>query len=116
MGFMNGEVTGIKENTLDSLVIHISDKADDIKRLFNSIDDEFNKIYNNFNCSVSSCFHTIYDEMKENYQIINENILSYSMDYAKVKNSYVEKNIEIVNQIKSFSEDVKVANKYEEGR
>lgn len=116
MVFMNGDVSGIKENTLDKLVIDICDKADTLKTLFNSIDDEFNKTLSNVNCSASSQFFTVYDEMKKNYQIIGANILSYSMDYAKVKNSYVEKNIEVVNQIKFFSENVKKVGKYEEGR
>lgn len=110
------EVNGISENILDKLIIEICDRADNIKAILNSIDDEIYKCLSNVESSATTQFKYAYEEMKKNYKCVNKNILSYSTDYVKVKNAYIERTSTITEQVGKFAENVHQMNNYEEGR
>lgn len=107
---------GINIDLIDKLIIDIIECSDDISKLFNDIDIQVSEVLNFMPDDLKNYFNECYLDMSDNYQIINANILSYGTDYAKVKDAYVTRGINIVKQINNNTSDVKLKGKYEEER
>lgn len=110
------EVNGIVENSLDRLILDVCDCADNLNGILNSIDEEIYILLGSVTSSVSNQFVAVYEEMKKNYKVVNENILSYGTDYAKVKNAYIDRNSSMVRQVENAAQSVRQTSIYEEGR
>lgn len=107
---------GINIDLIDKLIIDIIEYSDDISKIFNDIDIQVSETLNFVPDDLKKHFNECYSDMSDNYQIVNANILSYSTDYAKVKDAYVTRGINIVKQINNNTSDVKLKGKYEEER
>ena len=107
---------GINIDLIDKLIIDIIEYSDDISKIFNDIDIQVSETLNFVPDDLKKHFNECYSDMSDNYQIVNANILSYSTDYAKVKDAYVTRGINIVKQINNNASDVKLKEKYEEER
>lgn len=107
---------GINIDLIDKLIIDIIEYSDDISKIFNDIDIQVSETLNFMPDDLKKHFNECYSDMSDNYQIVNANILSYSTDYAKVKDAYVTRGINIVKQINNNTSDVKLKGKYEEER
>ena len=107
---------GINIDLIDKLIIDIIEYSDDISKIFNDIDIQVSETLNFMPDDLKKHFNECYSDMSDNYQIVNANILSYSTDYAKVKDAYVTRGINIVKQINNNASDVKLKEKYEEER
>lgn len=105
---------GINIDLIDKLIIDIIECSDDISKTFNDIDIQVSETLNFMPDDLKIRFNECYSDMSDNYKIVNTNILSYSTDYAKLKDAYITRGINIVKQINTYNSDVKVKEKYEE--
>ncbi len=79
---------GINEARLSKLKIEINDYAQRINNVFQCIGDlvDGTKLY--FDCESGNLFRDHFDSLKENFAIVNQNILSYTEDLSKVEINY----------------------------
>lgn len=116
MAFGEKEVNGIQETVMDKLILDICNYNDDINNTLNSIDEEFYKGLSSINCDISTSLKMMYEDIQQNYKLVNSNILSYSTDYAKVKDAYFERASSIVKQVTNMTDEHRQLDNYTEGR
>ena len=110
----SNEINGINDNLLDKLIADVGSSADELLEILNKIDDEVSEAQKCVNCSSFVYFKEAYEGINPNYKIVNSNILSYGVDYAKVKEAYLARGLSIAKQVNSI--DDKKIEKYEEGK
>lgn len=101
---INNDINGINNDLLDKLISDIGSYNDDLLLMFNDIDDEFHGALKHIKCDVSRSLKESYEEISNNYKIINSNISSYVTDYANVKQAYLERGISIAKYLNSIEE------------
>lgn len=104
----------IKEDGIANLIVEITDIADEISIIFDEIDDSVSKIKEYLSCSANADIDTKYEEIRKNYQIIKNNVISYSNDLVslnvkmhdgeiQMKNLFNVKTSEITDKIKEVN-------------
>lgn len=95
------EVFGINEPKLDNLVLEIGEIAERIKAQFLELEDLVDGTVSFYECECGTNFRNSFAKLRQNFPIVNKNILCYSQDLVKVKariygvHNTVEKNFTI---------------------
>lgn len=79
------EIFGINEPKLDYLVLDIGETADRISNKLNLIDKLVYDTTSCFECESGNVFRTNFEKVKDNFPVVNRNILNYSVDLVKAK-------------------------------
>ena len=73
-------VSGINEDALRELCMEILDYNERLIEIFDKIDNCVEDLQMYFKCSSYDTFKNVYGELRSNYQVIKDNINSYSDD------------------------------------
>lgn len=79
------EMFGVNEQKLNELVLEITDCATRLNAKFNLIESLINDTKMYFNCETADTFRSNFETLKENFPIVNKNIVNMSNDLVKVK-------------------------------
>lgn len=85
------DTSGINEKGLDSLILKLTDTADQIHALLNNIDSLVAGTAEYFACDMGDEFRKHFEEQRPNFETICDNIITYSNDLVKVKYRFHEK-------------------------
>lgn len=97
--------SAIRESDLDNLIISIMDTADDLSIIFDKINKEVFELQEYFKCDAMDSILNEYDEIKSNYSIIHDNILTYSDDLIDVKNKIKSGLEKMTNTVNSYIQE-----------
>lgn len=74
----------IKESEIEELVVEITNIADEISIIFDGIDNSVDTIKEYLSCEANKNIENKYQEIRKNYQVIKNNIISYSSDLVSL--------------------------------
>lgn len=89
---MEQNVVGVNEQVIDKLILDIYDYADRANIILNSIEDIIDNVPSYYVDSCSNNFRYNYEQLRQNFPIVVNNIKSYASDLVKVKNSFINNN------------------------
>lgn len=93
------DIVGINEEGLNELILHVSDKLDEVSMALNGLEDAVNSLSNGFDCTAKKAFMEKFEEMRENFPIVKENIESYISDLIKARDNTIGLKSVVVNVI-----------------
>ena len=99
---MNNYITGINENQLQRVIQHIQDNIDKIESRFENIDKINSDLKLSYNSPSASSYFSKYNDLKVNYEIIKNNLLSYKNDLINVLESYRKLMTTAVDKVDTF--------------
>lgn len=105
---MNNEVVGVNEAGIDALILEINECLEKINIHYHNIYDLVEKSTQYFDCDCGKKFRDYFTKLDANYDIIKNNILSYTNDLINVKTKYksfVENQVATINQ-KSIDNEI----------
>lgn len=82
-------INGVSKEGLDKLVKEFYDFADRNNKIFNKINSIVEDSVNYFDTEEGDIFRKRFENIATESKTINKNILSYSSDFAAVKNNYI---------------------------
>lgn len=85
----NNSSISLNEIELNELMISIIESSNNIKTIFNKIDDQFDRLKSCYLCTSSSTLLSKYKDFNDNFHIVINNILSYNDDLRALKKKYV---------------------------
>lgn len=88
---------GIVIAELDKQMLNIIDCCNDIKAIFNKMDDQIAVLKTHYSCSAADILYKQYEDYNENFPIIVEDLLSYNADLMALKKSYAL-NVDVLTQ------------------
>lgn len=88
---------GIVIAELDKQMLNIIDCCNDIKAIFNKMDDQIAVLKTHYSCSAADILYKQYEDYNENFAIIVEDLLSYNADLMALKKSYAL-NVDVLTQ------------------
>ena len=97
--------TGINTEKISALCHEIQDYADKIKNILNQIEDVVDNLEPNFQGDGTKEFKNKFENLKEYFPIIYENITSYIDDFNALSSKYSTNDIEISNVLKINAEN-----------
>jgi len=95
----NQDWNAISDVGIDNVMLDIIEYATDINRILNNISDLISDTDKFFNCESGEEFRSKFEELKNDFPMMNENILSYNTDLLSVKVDYakrVQQSVEIL--------------------
>ena len=95
-------VSGIHENEIMTLSLNIEEYALKMNEKFEQLTLLVDSLKPSFDCEAGIVFEYKYSQLMANYQTVIKNILSYSNDLKKVKDSY---NAFVKETSESFGKD-----------
>lgn len=93
-------IAGINVDGINSLINEIYEYAEKLKGEFNSIESELEYVKEFYNCSATANFSEKVQALKQNFTILNNNILDYTKDFSKIKKNYRERMAELSTNLK----------------
>lgn len=81
----NNVVFGIDEPKIDQLAVEIVEVAERVNKKFLELDDLVSSTSSFYECESGTNFRNSFAKIKQNFPIVNKNILCYSSDLVKVK-------------------------------
>lgn len=79
------DIFGVNEPKLDKLVLDIGETAERISNKFNLIEQLVCDTSLFYECESGNVFRTDFEKIKDNFPVVNRNILTYSADLVRVK-------------------------------
>ena len=98
---------GINEKTLAGLCLEIEACSDNIATIFDQIDDSMNELSSYYKSSSLDSIINSYNEFRKNYEIIKNNINSYSADLNDLVIKYKNGAKGVILSIDQKSDDVR---------
>lgn len=98
--------SAINEEDLDNFILSIMDTADEILNIFEKIDNEIFRLSEYLKSEALKNILNEYNEIKSNYAIIRDNILTYSDDLIDVKNNMKNGIKDITLKINIFTKEL----------
>ena len=92
-------VTGVSEIGIDRLISDIYDYAQSCNTIINQIDEKVQSTCDYFKCHSANTFRLNFEKLFEQRTNLNNNILSYSRDLAKVKAHYKKRDKKTANVV-----------------
>lgn len=92
---------GIVTAELDKQMLKIIDCCNEIKAIFNKLDDQMSILKTHYSCSAADILFKQYEEYNENFSIIVEDLLSYNADLMALKKSYALNMDDLTQKLKS---------------
>lgn len=99
---MESRLAGINEDKIDRLILDIYDYADKVNSIFNRIDELVDSTKDFYNCESAELFRNKFLEFKQNFKVVNENILGYAGEITSAKNNYKKRESEMVMQVNRY--------------
>lgn len=81
---MSNVVAGINEGELSNLSIEVQDYADRISEIFDKMDLCMEKLPNQYKGLPCEKVISLYEELRQNYESVKNNIISYSDDLTEL--------------------------------
>lgn len=97
--------SAIRETDLDNLIISIMDTADNLSTVFDEISEKVSDLEEYFKCDAIQSILNEYNEIKSNYNIIHDNIITYSDDLIDVKNNMKSGMKEIAHIVNIYTQE-----------
>lgn len=97
--------SAIRESDLDNLIISIMDTADNVSTVFDEISKKVSDLEEYFKCDAIQSILNEYNELKSNYNIIHDNIITYADDLIDVKNNMKSGMKEIVIKVNTYTKE-----------
>ena len=96
----NSKIIAINEQGVNAIMMDVLNCCNDIKVIFNRIDDLMNdaKVY--YKCQSSSTLFSKYALFNNNYIIIIKSIMSYNQDLTNLKRKYAVNMEDLSNEIR----------------
>ena len=94
---------GIVVSELDKHMLNIIDCCNEIKTIFNKLDDQIAVLKTHYSCSAANVLYKQYENYNENYALIVEDLLSYNADLMALKKSYALNSDNLTQNLKSKS-------------
>lgn len=91
----------ISDEGIDKVMLDIIEYATEMNRILNSISDLIVDTEEFFDCESGDEFRKKFDELKNDFPMMNANILSYNTDLLSVKADYatrVQRSVEILQE------------------
>lgn len=79
------DVFGVNEPKLDLLVLDIGETAERISNKLNLIDKLVYDTSSFYECESGNVFRANFEKIKDNFPVVNRNILAYSADLVRAK-------------------------------
>lgn len=98
---MRDRLNGIEEKKIDRLVLDIVDYTEKINSTLNQIDDVMSTIKDYYVCENATMFEKKFTTLRDNFAIVQKNLLSYSTDLVKVKACYNQRQVEVISALKN---------------
>lgn len=87
--FDSGEnIKGLVISELDKHLLAIVDSTNNIKAIFNKIDDQMINLKKFYTCSSATALYNKYENFNDDYAVIIDNLMSYYTDLMTLKKSY----------------------------
>ena len=93
---MSETLSGINEEK-------IYDYADKINVILSSVEDLVDSTKEYYVCDSADLFRNRFLEFKDNFKIVNDNILSLTTEFTSVKNNYYRRVDKMVKDINTYS-------------
>ncbi len=98
-------VTGINERKLTILKEEIQDYATRINSIFDDMTTLVEESKSYFNCESGDFFRNHFLLLKENFSVVNQNILNYADDLTNVQLHYQKKNENAVHDLGMYQKE-----------
>lgn len=100
---MQNDVVGVNEKGIDNLILEIYDYVEKIKGQLNQFEDLVDSTKNFYQSESGENFRNRFVELKDNFQVVNDNILSYSVELSRVKEKHYGISIDLSNELRQKS-------------
>lgn len=104
------ELFGINEGKLNLLVAEVNEIAESINRKFNEIERLTSDTKNYFNCSSADEFRKKFDQIREAFPVVNQNILNISYDLVNAKNRVKNVNNNVILSVNAEVRNMGIRN------
>lgn len=94
-------IKGLVISELDKHLLAIVDSTNNIKAIFNKIDDQMTNLKNFYSCSSATALFNKYEDFNEDYTVIIDNLMSYYTDLMTLKKSYASTFGDLTQNLKS---------------
>lgn len=108
---MDNRKNGINEDALGELSINILDFSDRISEIFEKIDNQMNSLSTCYQGESYDNLMNYYNNFRKNYQIIKENIVSYSDDLTTLLHHQKENDAYFASIISNFTTETNAKTK-----
>ena len=106
----NNDIIAINEAEINKIMLEIIDCSNKVKSIFNSIDDQVEKLKANYSCSSATTLYKQYENFNDNYPIIVNNILSYNEDLTALKKKYITNFGDLSEKIRAKASKIEASN------
>lgn len=106
----------INVNAINKLMLEIIDCSNNVKFIFNKINDLFLETRSYYDCSSGNLLRSKYAEFNDNYNVIIKSILSYKNDLTNLKKKYAVNMDNLSHQIKRDASKLNAPQDYRERR
>lgn len=103
---MQDNLNGVNETSIDKLIMDICDLVERMNGTLNCMDELIDGTANYFVCENAHLFRQSFATVKNNFPIVNQNILEYTTDLVKVKMNYNNRRETIIKELNSSSASV----------
>ena len=97
--------SGVNEQKLATLIAKIQDDLEKLEKRFNQLETVIDSTKTFFKSDSASRYRNSYESMKYNFSIVKKNILSYTNDLTKVKNSYKKFETEAAATVNAYARE-----------
>ncbi len=97
--------TGINESKISIIKGEIQDYATRINSIFGDMTTLVEESKNYFNCESGDLFRNHFLLLKENFSVVNQNILNYADDLTNVQLHYQKKNENAVSDLGMYRKE-----------
>lgn len=106
----NNEVIAINEAEINKIMLEVIDCSNKVKSIFNSIDDQVEKLKANYSCASATTLYKQYENFNDNYSVIVNNMLSYNEDMTSLKKRYISNLGDLSDKIKAKASKIEASN------
>lgn len=102
---MEPKVTGISFEKTERFILDMYDYSEKISALFNNIEDVVNATNDSYVSDEAQMFRDKFLEFKDNFKIVNDNILSYADDLNRARHNYENRRDDMVVTLNTFARE-----------
>ena len=111
-----GKDISINVNEINKLILDIVDSSNEIKSIFNKIDDLIYETKSYYDCASGNLLRNKYSQFRYNYDILISNILSHKEELINLKKKYALNISNLSQNIISDASKLDSTMKYKERR
>ena len=85
---MQNNTIGINYLKIDKLILDIYDYSEKIQKTLDQISNIVDKTKDFYLCYEADCYRNKFSDFRQNFPVINKNIISYAEDLIRLKTNY----------------------------